>query len=92
MGKPRLRLSVESHEARKERTMSTKPTILSVAGMTCPSCVRHVQAALKGVDGVEAVEVRLREGEVRVLSDGGASVEAMIEALHRAGYESSAAS
>lgn len=65
---------------------TTKHTILAVEGMTCGSCVRHVDAALRRLDGIAAVEVRLKDGRVHVDHDERASDPAMIEALGEAGY------
>lgn len=71
--------------------MSTKETILDVEGMTCSSCVRHVESALRKIDGVGTVEVKLREGKVRVEHDPDkAPIAQMIEAIVDAGYESRA--
>lgn len=61
-------------------------TVLNVSGMSCPSCVRHVHAALSALDGVSGVQVRLHEGKVLVKHDGRAAIEAMIAALDEAGY------
>jgi copper chaperone len=71
-------------------TMSTpQATILNVEGMTCPSCIRHVSAALHELDGVGAVQVELRAGTVRVEHDAAAApIERLIDALRDAGYES----
>lgn len=70
--------------------MSTKKeTVLAVDGMTCTSCVRHVTAALRHLPGIGEVEVRIKDGKVRVAHDAdGASIEEMIAALADAGYES----
>jgi len=71
--------------------MSTKETILDVDGMSCSSCVRHVEQALRKIDGVGAVEVKLQEGKVRVEHDPAkATIARMIEALDEEGYESRA--
>jgi copper chaperone CopZ len=65
-----------------------KETILDVQGMSCASCVRHVTAALSKLRGIEAVEVELDEGKVRVAHDpGGVEADEMIAALDGAGYE-----
>jgi copper chaperone len=69
--------------------MSTKETILDVDGMTCSSCVRYVEGALRKIDGVGAIEVKVRDGKVRVQHDPAkASIDRMIGALGQAGYES----
>lgn len=67
-------------------------TILAVPGMSCQSCVRHVGDALRELDGVDEVEVRLRDGKVLVRHDQHtATVNHMIAALREAGYEASLA-
>lgn len=66
-----------------------KNTTLTVQGMTCGSCVRHVTRALEDLEGVDHVDVKFREGLVVVLHDAGeAPVERLIDALRDAGYES----
>lgn len=74
--------------------MSTqKDTTLQVQGMTCPSCIRHVNAALTELDGVAKVDVRLREALVVVQHDATAApIDRLVEALRDAGYESQARS
>ncbi|MFZ5477857.1 MAG: heavy-metal-associated domain-containing protein [Myxococcota bacterium] len=66
---------------------SDNETLLDVQGMTCGSCVRHVRSALLVLDGVEAVDVKLTEGRVRVRHDADdAPVARLVEALAEAGY------
>ncbi len=57
---------------------------LGVDGMTCGACVRHVEAALRPLDGVETVQVDLQAGRVRVAGD--VAPKTLIDALERAGY------
>ena len=59
-------------------------TQLQVQGMTCGACVRHVTQALSTIAGVEAVEVDLQSGRVRI--DGDVENAALIAALNGAGY------
>jgi copper chaperone len=73
--------------------MNNKEILLDVVGMTCPSCVRHVNAALAGVEGVTKVDVRLREGRVLIQYDSDVvNVNELQEALGEAGYESATSS
>ncbi len=66
-----------------------RDTILEVQGMTCPSCIRHVSSALTELEGVGAVDVKLRDGLVVVKHDATeAPVEQLIDALNEAGYAS----
>lgn len=67
--------------------MNTPRTTLLVEGMNCGSCARHVQNALRKIDGVRSVEVRLTDGTVLVEHGSMApSPAAMIDALGGAGY------
>ena len=63
-------------------------TVLEVQGMTCPSCIRHVTSALTELDGVAAVDVKLRDGLVVVKHAAAAQVDQMVDALAEAGYTS----
>lgn len=64
-------------------------TILEVEGMTCPSCIRHVSSALTELEGVGAVDVKLRDGLVVVKHDATqAPIGQLIETLNEAGYAS----
>ncbi|WP_437674806.1 heavy-metal-associated domain-containing protein [Sorangium sp. So ce131] len=65
-----------------------KETLLQVDGMSCPSCIRHINSALRELDGVDKVDVRLREGTVVVRHDPeSAPAAALAEAVRRAGYD-----
>ncbi len=62
--------------------------VIDVKGMTCNSCVNHVGAALRKLPGVTAVEVKLAEGEARVLFDPElVTPSAMVSAVEEEGYE-----
>ncbi len=58
---------------------------LSVAGMTCASCVGRVEKALKAVPGVAEATVNLATERATVR--GVAGMQELIEAVARAGYE-----
>jgi copper chaperone len=65
-----------------------KDTLLKVDGMSCPSCIRHIDSALRGLAGVEKIDVNLREGTVLVKHDPPrAPTNALVEALRDAGYD-----
>jgi copper chaperone len=66
-----------------------RDTVLEVQGMTCPSCIRHVTAALDDLDGVEKIDVKMKDGLVVVQHDASAApVDRLVDALREAGYES----
>ncbi|MFN7958643.1 MAG: cation-translocating P-type ATPase [Holophagaceae bacterium] len=56
----------------------------AVTGMTCASCVRHVEKALAGTPGVTAATVNLATGTARV--EGSATFEALTLRVEDAGY------
>ena len=53
--------------------MTESETVLNVVGMTCGSCAKRVDRALRAVPGVEEVEVRLRDKQAVVRHLEGAS-------------------
>lgn len=63
---------------------------LSVRGMNCEHCVKHVSEALKKVPGVTDVSVSLREGTAEVeLSPNAGERELtpkLLQAVEQAGY------
>jgi len=64
---------------------------LSITGMTCGSCVRHVTRALQDLDGVAEARVSLADGSARVAYDPEAATEAqVIESVEEAGYQAAA--
>ena len=69
---------------------SRRDVVLSIRGMTCGSCVRHVQEALQGVAGVTMAQVDLVAAKAKVrFNPARASVEALRQAVAQAGYEAS---
>lgn len=67
-------------------------TLLRVTGMTCNGCVKHVDAALRAVPGVAAVEVLLVDQKAKVVHDPEQSpVAILLAAVEGAGYEAAPA-
>ena len=62
-------------------------TQLNVRGMSCPSCVRHITTALQEIDGIETVDVRLKEKKVSVTHRTPLDVSELTRAISEAGYE-----
>lgn len=68
--------------------MSTKTVVLPVHGMTCASCVSHVERALKEVGGVAAVRVNLASERATVeFAPNGSGLAPLIHAVRDAGYD-----
>ena len=69
-------------------TVPTAELTLGVRGMTCASCVSHVEGALKELDGVTGAVVNLGLGTARVTYiPGVVTVSQMKRAVRDVGYE-----
>ena len=55
--------------------------------MMCQHCVAHVNKALSGIEGVEAVEVSLENKNAAVTLAADVSDEMLVKAVVDAGYE-----
>jgi Cu+-exporting ATPase len=64
-------------------------SLLSVAGMTCSNCVRHVTEAIQGVPGVHSAVVTLetRRAAVRWTADAPPDLAAVVQAIEKAGFK-----
>jgi len=68
--------------------ITTSELTLDVRGMTCASCVDHVEGALKELRGIQAAVVNLGLGTARVVYvPGVVSTSAMKHAVREVGYE-----
>jgi copper chaperone CopZ len=59
---------------------------LTVSGMTCGTCVKHVEKAINSIAGVQKVEVDLGSGAVKVEGNVSQHVKEIIAALEKDGY------
>ena len=59
---------------------------LTVSGMTCGACVKHVEKAINSIAGVQKVEVDLASGAVKVEGDVSQRVKEIVAALEEDGY------
>jgi Cu+-exporting ATPase len=65
-----------------------KKLVLSVQGMTCASCVTHVEKALKKVPGVTQASVNLATETAQVIIHPTADTpRKLVQAVEDAGYE-----
>ena len=70
--------------------MSEQATVLTlpVRGMTCASCVSHVESALKEVPGVASVTVSLATERATIqFANGGVPIERLRAAVEDVGYD-----
>ncbi len=63
-----------------------------IQGMTCASCVHHVEKALLKVPGVSLVEVNLATEKARVIHAPAATIPQLLEAVEDAGFDAQALS
>ncbi|WP_051389431.1 heavy-metal-associated domain-containing protein [Arthrobacter sp. 35W] len=62
-------------------------TQFAVSGLTCGSCVRKVETAVAGIDGVESAVVDLVAGGASTLTVAGtANADAVTRVVEAAGY------
>ena len=82
----------ESDNTRQAETPSSHRADiqLAVTGVTCASCVRTIEAALRNTPGVQQAELNFADRTARVT--GTASTAALIKAVEAAGYGASEAS
>ena len=67
---------------------TTQQATLQITGMTCASCVAHVERALRELPGVSQAIVNLATGTAKVEFDPAkVSLEQMTQAVHEVGYE-----
>ena len=68
-------------------TSSRSTCTLDIGGMTCASCVRHVEKALSRIDGVHSAEVNLATEAATVSFDPqAAGLSELTAAVAAAGY------
>ena len=58
----------------------------NVTGMTCAACSAHVEKAVRGVAGVDAVSVNLLMNQMAVSYEEPATADAICRAVEKAGY------
>ncbi|MBR1486539.1 MAG: heavy-metal-associated domain-containing protein [Synergistaceae bacterium] len=61
--------------------------IISVEGMGCQNCVKHVTEALEALDGVTSAEVSLEKNNAVITFSKDIADEAIISAIEEAGYD-----
>lgn len=62
-------------------------TQLNIEGMSCASCVRHVEKALQKVVGVDKAVVNLATEKADVTSQNKVAINDLVKAVEKAGYE-----
>src|SRR5438094_886882 len=81
-------VATERGEPLKAQMESRPVTELSVAGMSCGNCARHVTEALQNVTGVVSTTVSLQAQQASVRWAFGAQPDplALVQAVQAAGY------
>jgi copper ion binding protein len=68
----------------KRYVMKTK---LKIEGMSCEHCVKHITNALKGIAGVQSVQVSLKEKSAEIEHGDEVSLDVLKAAVTEEGYE-----
>ena len=79
-------MAIDIKQSTKER-VDTMKKVLDVEGMMCQHCVAHVNKALSGLEGVEAVEVSLEGKTATVTMAKEVADGVLTKAVVDAGYE-----
>ena len=79
-------MTTEARESARE-TPALEHLRFDIRGMTCASCVRRVERALAGVEGVERASVNLATEQASVEAAASVDVQALRAAVDRAGYD-----
>jgi len=84
-----MNVAVEDSAPAREVSSGTQ---LSVRGMTCQNCARHVREAISNVPGVSTASVNLEQHSASVRWADGVdhNVDAVVRAVNEAGYEAEA--
>lgn len=76
----------EKHVEPKQEEPQGEPVTMSIKGMMCDHCVKHVTDALHGVSGVSNVSVDLEKNQATFLADH-VEDDSLKQAIVDAGYE-----
>ena len=79
--------AVDILNTNKKERVDTMKKVLDIEGMMCQHCVAHVNKALSGIEGVEAVEVSLENKNAAVTLAADVSDDSLVKAVVDAGYE-----
>lgn len=79
--------AVDILNTNKKERVDTMKKVLDIEGMMCQHCVAHVNKALSGIEGVEAVEVSLEKKNAAVTLAADVSDDVLVKAVVDAGYE-----
>lgn len=79
--------AVDILNTNKKERVDTMKKVLDIEGMMCQHCAAHVNKALSGIEGVEAVEVSLENKNAAVTLAADVSDEVLVKAVVDAGYE-----
>ena len=62
-------------------------SVIKVEGMHCPLCTTAVKKAIKNLDGIEQLSVRLNTKEVNVTYNEKTNLKEILEAIKTTSYE-----
>lgn len=82
-----LRLTAFGRKKNQKQGETEMKKTLTIEGMMCEHCVKHVKDALMGVTGVAEAEVTLKKKRAVVTLSGEVADEALKAAVSAAGYE-----
>ena len=66
---------------------ASNTSLIKVEGMHCPLCTTAVKKAIKQLDGVQNISVRLNTKEVTVIYDEKVKIQDILTAIKTTSYE-----
>lgn len=60
--------------------------LLSIQGMTCPSCIGHIKEVLDAIEGVNNADISYEKASAAITTNGGVSAADLIRAIEALGY------
>jgi len=78
----------QPHDAQANQELPDAQVVLRVDGMSCPFCAYGLEKRLLKIEAIEALVIRVSDGEVRIRVADGATVsdEELDDAVKRAGF------
>lgn len=82
-----MKFEQENKNKKESKGVNQMEKVLSIEGMVCMNCVKHVDKALREVEGIREVAVSLADKEARVQLESNVPDAVLKAAIEDAGYQ-----
>lgn len=62
-------------------------TVLTLGRLTCPSCMKKIEEAVKEIKGVQRIKILFDASKAQVIYDDAVPVEDIIKMINELGYQ-----